>query len=241
MTGRQKGKYGMSIRGIPFLSLWYDGNDTGVSFGIKHLDRDIHLTMYSRGEILNFHISDSGKIPRKVWETEMTVDELLHLTKKIIRKINRYYWWGSKYYQFSDNLHKILESHNKNNVLFSELDLDPFIKEICSKEFLQKKRIRDGFNEGFRVGLIPSRSDWYIAIPFTRYRMVKINVDLFKSPLRKFPSIEGMARYIQYLDDEGMFEKSEYFDEEYRDNCKSAIIGLLSEMGLYQGSEFIDE
>jgi hypothetical protein len=231
MSNRHSGGYGMSIKGVPFLTMWYSGTDTGFSIGIKHLERNIHLTMCSRKNLLNFHITDTKKDPQKVWEVEMTPDELLRRTERVIKRLIRFYWWGSKYYQFSDNLHDIIESYSSDSISTRDIELDPFVIELSSDDFTQKKRIRDGYHQGMRAGIVYRKDELYIVVPITRYRLVEINVDFFKSPLNELPPIQGFSRYFDYLDEERIFETSPHFNEEYRDRCKVAILGLLSEAG----------
>jgi hypothetical protein len=73
--------------GLQLLSIGSRPTHEGRVFFIPNEERDIHLTFYSKPGRINLHITDSDKIPRKVWEDELTIDN--KLAEKLSGRVKR--------------------------------------------------------------------------------------------------------------------------------------------------------
>lgn len=235
MSKRTKDEMNLTIRGVPFFGFWWSGKENIVSFGMKTgLSRNVHLTILLHDNILNAHITDTAKDPKKVWEMEMSLDELKQIAMKSMTSFIKRYYWYQKYYQSRPDILETLgispelgQQPRKNH------DMVNYIKVFNNEDPFIKKRIRKGVREGFRPGLIFKGDDTYFICPLDKKNIFIVNAEIKKTPLWKIPTTQGFFRFIDYLDEEGILEDFFRLNEEKMNQMKVTLLGVLAEEGIH--------
>jgi hypothetical protein len=234
MSKRIKDELDIHIENIPFLGIWTSGNETGASMGFKTgMSRNVHLTTYFRNGILNAHIRDTAKEPSKVWEMEMTIDELRDNFEEFKETCFKRYYWFQRYFQLNKNLlHTIGLSKDSKEFNARNLDFASLLKVAYKEDLYFKKRIRKGYSEGFRPGFIVIGEDTYFVCPINKKQMFIVNTEIEKTPMWKVPITQGIHRYLDYLDEEQILEQSERFSKDKINEIKVTLLGVLAEEGI---------
>lgn len=208
--------------------LWLRGTENGVNIGIKTNKKgcNIHLTIYfdAKSKFLNAHITDERKKTKKVWEEEMDVREIEIISKEIEEKCVKRYLWYQKYYQLNSKLLQSFEFSEDSPL--PKVDLGEIIKVANFEDILIKKRLRTGYKEGSVLGLIFKKDECYMVIP-AEHKMFILNSDLRKTPLGELPTVKGIYRYFDYLEEERIYEKLNLITEELKAKVQMEIIEML--------------
>ncbi|MCK5548867.1 MAG: hypothetical protein KAI64_07610, partial [Thermoplasmata archaeon] len=80
-------------------------------------------------------------------------------------------------------------------------------------------------------GLQFKRNNDYLIVPISNNYLIKINADIRKTALIKLPTVEGLLRYLDYLEEEHIFEQMKDFTEEKLLELRNIIVGALAEAG----------
>jgi hypothetical protein len=221
----------ISIAGIPFIGFWWSGNDTGLSVGLKTgLSRNIHITTFLRDDVLNCHITDTGKSPSKIWEMKLPISSMESIADEFINTSIQKYSWFKRYYQLSPDLYQVLAySFNQSNMNFINYDVEPVIRGFLNEDALVRKRIRSGYHEGARLGFIFEDDNDYIVFPLDKNQIFIHNTDIKKTVLWKFPFTQGLFRYLDYIEQEQILDQSKKFSKEKMDQIGTAIMGIIGE------------
>ena len=224
----------LTLKDMPFFGFWWSGNETGVSFGMKTgLSRNVHLTLFLRDNIINAHITDTAKDPRKVWEMEMSLEELKQIAMESMPSFIKKYYWHQRYYQINPDLLETLGlTPELEHRSWKNYDIVSYIKAFQTEEPLIKKRIRKGFKEGFRPGFIFTGDDTYFICPMDKKNIFIVNAEIKKTPLWKIPTTQGFFRFMDYLDEEQIFEEFTKMNEEKMEQMKVTLLGVLAEEGI---------
>lgn len=228
MPRRVEGSYDIAVRGEPLLGMWLSGNNTGASFGIKTHSRNVHVTVFLRDNLLNCHITDTGKVPQKIWEKSMLIDDLRDIYDEFAANCEKKYYWHQRYYQLSDDFIEQI-------ILFAEspgvrdYDIEPLIKASYGDDVLIKKRIRRGFYDGQKMGFVIKGGDWHYAVPYDKRNMLVINTEMEKTPFWEIPTVQGFTRYFDYLDEEHILEQTVLSDPDRVERMRYALFGALAE------------
>ncbi len=228
----------LHAKGTPFIGIWMQGTDVRLSIGLKARiqNRNIHLTIYfnNADKTLNAHITDTGKIPKKVWEKVVHVDEILPIANEFIEKGLKRYYWFNYYWQFSRELmDAIVYSWEPMNYFEKGIDFTKILGAIAREDALVKTRIRKAYIKNrFKPGFYFKHGDTYFVIPINNKYMMKINTDVRKTPLMKLPTVEGLFRYFDYLEEEHILEQMKDLTEEKILKVKNIIIESLADAGI---------
>jgi hypothetical protein len=241
MSDRFRSDINYLFNGVPYIFVWTSGNKTGLSMGVKtDLTRNVHLTIYFRENILNTHITDDdGTNKRKVWEKKMSVDEIKEIGIGLMDELLSEYSKEQEYFQLSSILtNKITTNQFSFERKMNNYDITNFIDEFLEDNSLVQKKIIDGFKEGHKPGLLIEDEDTFLVIPFDDSKIFKMNTDIRKTPFFQFPTVEGLCEYFDYLDREGIIEKSKRYDQKHWERMQAAMIGFLNERGFeYEGQD----
>ncbi len=222
----------LSINKIPLLGIWMGPTTSGVSIGFRMPGRDVHLTTYFDQEkmLLNSHITDSMKSPKKQWEMWMSLANPEELMKEFMKQSFKRYYRFSTYYQLSDELHQLMGLQAGG--IPKNFDIKPMLSGFLAEDSLVKRRIRRGFREDPKLGIIFRRNDTYLAMPLDERMMFVINMEPTRSAFWKFPPFQGLHRYLEYLEKEGLDEQLLTMDEEKKQMLSAEILGVLAEHGI---------
>lgn len=230
MSQRKKWDTNLMIRDIPFFGMWWSGREFGASFGIKTkgLSRNVHMTIVFRDGILNCHITDTAKTPTKIWESEISIHELKLISEEFLASCVRRYYWFQRYHQLSDSLVETLRVLGDSGGT-REYDVAPLFEAFLDEGVLVKKRIRKGFHEGQKMGFIIERDDAFFVIPFSRRNMIVMNSDPMKTPFSRIPTVQGFARFMDYLEEEQIVEQTDLFKPEKKKQVEAALMSMLAD------------
>lgn len=219
---------------IPIIGMWFSYNETRLSFGLrtKLKNRNIRLTTFCDGNVLNTHLKDSGKEKELIWFNEIPISEVIEIAHELQNTLLKQYYWFQTYFQFSEKLFETLinsgrtfEEKNK------DYDISIFIKAFLTENSLIKKRIRKGYYEGKKPGFIFQKDNVYLVFPYEKKKMLIMNADLRKTPLYKFPTVEGLYKFFDHIEKEEILENSPRYNEEHWKQLQAAYISLLSQKG----------
>jgi hypothetical protein len=235
MSQRRTSYTNLAIRDVPFLGMWWSGREFGGSFGIrmKGVSRNVHLTVVLRDGVLNCHITDTAKKPEKIWEANMPIREFETISEEFMASCVRRYYWFQRYYQFSDSLLKAIRGLGNSGGM-REYDMAPFFEAFLEKDIFVKKRIRKGFYEGQKIGITSEGDDLFFVIPFSRKNMIIMNSDSRKTPFGRTPTIQGISRYIDYVEEERILEQTDLFEPDRKKQIEAAFVSMPTEGGLWQ-------
>jgi len=237
-AGKLKKDVILHAKGTPFIGIWMQGSDVRISFGLKtHIrNRNIHLTIFYNNDdkTLNTHITDSGKIPKKVWEREVHVDELMPIANEFIKESLKRYYWFNYYWRFSIELRAAFGfSVERRDIYENGLDITNILETLLKEDALVRTRIRkEYFKNKIQPGFQFKHNDTYLIAPVNSKFMIKINTDIRKTPLMRFPTVEGLFRYFDYLEEEHILEQMKDLSEEKMQKVKNIILGSLAEAGI---------
>jgi len=196
----------MTFYGSEFLRLWYSGNDTGGSIGVAWGKRNVHMTVWFKDEVMNCHITD-GSV--RVWEKSITLKELESILRRMERKcIGR--WKPHHRIMVLDPAR--LDAWNRNTVIKGkkeQVDLGRYISEIAPAFFASHgefARIEDIMGKTQLFGLQRSRLGWNFVIADPSGAIIRWPVNPARSPLYKVPTVQGMLRFMRYIEKEGFFD-----------------------------------
>lgn len=203
---REIGKTNLTFYGTRFFTLWYSGNDTGGSFGVAWGERNVHLTVWFRGDIMNCHITDDDN---RIWEKTMTLTELKAILAKTQEKCIGN--WSAREKMIVLDPER-LDAWKKNSTTQGrreDVDLGGYIRDILPV-FLEsggiEARIGNIMKGSILFGLQYRRFKWHFVIAAPSGEMLRWPVDPTKGPLRRVPTIQGFRRYMKYLEKEGFFD-----------------------------------
>ncbi|TET90293.1 MAG: hypothetical protein E3J35_07275 [Methanomassiliicoccales archaeon] len=237
MNKRTTIKSDIVVRGVPFVGMWSTGNETGISFGIRTGQlRNIHVTSYTRDGIMNCHITDTAKDPQKIWEQEIPISDIENLHDEFVKHHVKRYYWFQRYLQFSDRFVDALMTWGKTKGV-REYDIGPIFEALLSNDILTRKRIRKGFQEGMRAGVVRRGSDIYFVAPFEKKKMLFMNTDVKKNIFWRLPPTQGYDIYFDYIEKEGIIEDSGIFSSEKKELVKAAFLGLMADAGIETDEE----
>lgn len=234
MSKRVKDEINLVVKDIPFIGFWWSGNDTGVSFGLKTgMSRNVHFTVYLRNNIMNAHITDTIKNPKKVWEMEISIADLEMIAKEVMTTMIKKYPWYRRYYQLNEYiLDKMGLSPDKREETKRNWDMAETIKYHYMDDILVKRRMRKALKEGFRPGFIFKGEETYFVCPIDKKNMFIVNAEVQKTPLWKIPTVQGFFRFMDYLDEEKIFEQFAQMNKEKMEQMKVTLLGVLAEAGI---------
>jgi hypothetical protein len=227
-VGKSNGRMEISIGEADLLTLWFHGGrDTGGQMGIrlKGYPRNIHLTMFVRDGLFNCHLKDDEKL---IWEDEITLNETEAICEEFIKSLDKPYAPNQTYYQFSERLANEIQNQGMTfSGDRSRWDMKPALVASVSTPPIKKTTIRKGFLDGDHPGLIQTNDDDFIVIPYSEDRMMKINLDIKKTPLYRHPFLRGWFELIDYIEREHIFEKAGIITVARKNRLISEINGLL--------------
>jgi hypothetical protein len=196
----------MDLLGVRFLSLWCRDNETGLSLGVRWENHDVHYTVYSRREALNCHITDKGK---RIWEREIPLDEMQTLAQRFMREIVGKWRAREKFYPIDPRRLETWEELSITDEKYQRVDFGEYIKRVIPMLLDVDEKpatIEDSMKQAPLFGLQKRRLQWYFILAEPNGIAVRFPLDPYKSPLRMFPTFEGMLRYMKYLDKKGFFD-----------------------------------
>ncbi len=231
MNKRVKRDIDITIRGTPYFGMWISRKEDIMHFGIKTGSRNVHVTMLVYDDILNCHITDEDRDPKKVWEMEISVSDLEEISAELMKTIVKRYRWYQTYYQLSPSLHDSMMTMSEIG-RSKEFDMTPMLTDFADQNILMKKRIRVGLRDRHNAGLVPKGDDLFIVLPMDKKWILSVNSDVRKSPLWRVPTVQGMSRYLDYLDEENVLETSRKFSPERQKQLKATVLSVLADAGI---------
>lgn len=196
----------MDLLGVRFLSLWCRDNETGLNLGVRWENHDVHYTVYFRREVLNCHITDKEK---RVWEREMPLSEMQTLAQMFMRKIVGKWRAREKFYPIDPRRLETWKDLSITDEKYQKVDFGEYAKLVVPMLLDVDEKpatIKSSIRQGPMFGLQRRRLKWYFILADPDGTVVRFPLDPYKSPLRIFPTFEGMLRYMKYLDKKGFFE-----------------------------------
>jgi hypothetical protein len=231
MSKREKRGIDFTIGGTPFVGMWISRTEDMMHFGIKTGSRNVHVTMLVYDDILNCHITDEDRDPKKVWEMEIPVSDLEEIAAELMRTIPMRYRWFQTYYQLSPSLHDSMVALSEIE-RSKEFDMTRMLVDLADQDFVVKKRIRLGLRDLHNAGLLPKGDDLFIVFPMDKKWIFAVNSDVRRSPLWRVPTVQGMERYLDYVDEENVIETSRKFSPERQKQMRAAVLSVLADAGI---------
>ncbi len=202
--------------GLPIIQFGSRPTKDGIVSFIPADGRDIHLTYYVKNGEMNFHVTDSDKMPKKVWETPpVSVDELgMKVARRCKRLIVRYHP-NMKMYVLGPKSRSMLCSSIaafSGNAKGQSLDIDflkmaeVILREHAGKKDLDKVRIKDALRLGIPFGFRFSKSQSYLVMPLRDGYCLRVNTNLRSGIFGVLPMWKAIDAWMQYLDSEEVLD-----------------------------------
>lgn len=196
----------MDLLGVGFLSLWCRVNETGLSLGVRWENHDVHYTIYSREDVLNCHITDKGK---RIWEREVTLADMQMLAEKVMKKMIGRWRSRERVYPVNSRRLETWKDLTITDERFQRIDLGDYMKQTAQMllEWDEKPVMLGNLMSQTPVfGLQKRRLGWYFILAMPDGAAARFPLNPSRSPLRVFPTFDGMLRYMNYIEKKGFFE-----------------------------------
>jgi|WetSurMetagenome_2_1015567.scaffolds.fasta_scaffold238337_2 hypothetical protein len=222
----------VTIRDTPIIEGGFNESKDGFIYHCNTPGRNIHLTCYSRDGKVNAHIKDSDFGDEKVWEVEMSVDEVNTQAHKWVMTSIKQYHGNKKYWQMKDDFFLSLRNLFQTNLMDSkvEFDLEKIIKDIGlmkgKSQLVKWVRIRDGI-ETKAPGLLFSKTQSYLVAPINEHQMVQFNTNLKKTIFGMTPFGMGIMTYYRYLEKKGILTKQQILNDPMKKKALTALEASL--------------
>ena len=211
------------------MPLWSRGKGVGWQIGLKLKipDRNIHLTVYSRNDVLNAHVTDTT-VKERIWEDVKTKDELEKIALEFRNKCIKSYGPNDTFLEFDGCLFSpFISPHlDKKGNMFH--DIGPMLVKTESEDIIKKSNISEAYKRGFAIGVIRKLWGEYLVIPVEKDKMLYLNSNIKRTPLWKLPPCRGVFELIKYIEKSKVLEESPHFNEDRLKEVELAMTGYVA-------------
>lgn len=196
----------MDLLGVRFLSLWCRANETGLNLGVRWENHDVHYTVYFRKEVLNCHITDKGK---RIWEREVPLDKMQTLAQKLMKKVIGKWKLKERFYPIDPRRLETWKDLTITDEKYQRVDLGNYIQQIVPVLLETDEKpamLADLMEQTLVFGLQKRRLVWHFIFATPDGTAARFPLNPSRSPLRMFPTIDGMLRYMNYIEKKGFFD-----------------------------------